>query len=260
MSTINPLEDLIDKCVGAQWYSTPNFWNGGVSDAYTILAEPISTLFDISIYGDLFGPALDVYIETGTVPLYATFECRKIFVEYCIPKDVEFWVNLKGERCDPPVTRKRMTHEQNYYKEKGKWEWYQPRLALGHVLDSTRFKRAWNTLSQQLGGHEELRFTTPELEAQQWDDHDNEVMTAGLNEYRLRKACFTCTGLQGLEQLARTGLGEYGRKVETLSVAAATRLTYLLPRISGTPPLHDGSNYYNIWPDLAGDLDLFPVW
>lgn len=260
MSTINPIEDLIDRCVGVQWYSTPNFWNGGVSDALTVHAEPISVLFDLSIYGDIFGPAIDIYIREGSVPLYAQFDCRKVFVEYCIPKDVDWWVDLDGQPCEPPVPLKRMEHENNYYRHMGKWEWSQPRLALRHVLNSTRFKWAWNALSQELGEDESLRFSKPELE-DPTDDNEYDSI-----RYRLRKACFMGGGMQSLEHLART-LGEHGREV---SMAAQTRLPDLLARISGingseeirglTNIPQNTPNYTSIWPDLISDLDLLEVW
>lgn len=32
-SILNPVENIIDQCVGQQWYETPDFWSGGVDDA-----------------------------------------------------------------------------------------------------------------------------------------------------------------------------------------------------------------------------------
>ncbi|KAI0726218.1 hypothetical protein C8Q72DRAFT_741996, partial [Fomitopsis betulina] len=84
-TTINPVVDLIDKCVGEQWYATPNFWDGGVDDAYTIDVDPPETFFHLVIYGELFGPAFDVFLETGVVPEVASVETRLEFVKYCIP-------------------------------------------------------------------------------------------------------------------------------------------------------------------------------
>lgn len=39
-SILNPVENIIDQCVGQQWYSTPNFWDGGVDDAVSYLFPP----------------------------------------------------------------------------------------------------------------------------------------------------------------------------------------------------------------------------
>jgi len=33
MRVANPISDLLDKCIGDQWFANPTFWNGGVSDA-----------------------------------------------------------------------------------------------------------------------------------------------------------------------------------------------------------------------------------
>lgn len=32
-SVLNPVENIIDQCVGQQWYALPGFWDGAVDDA-----------------------------------------------------------------------------------------------------------------------------------------------------------------------------------------------------------------------------------
>jgi len=83
-SMINPIVDLIDKCVGEQWYDTLNFWNGGVDDAATIYADPPETFFHLVTYGELFAPAFDAYLETGMVPEVMNVDTRLEFVKFCI--------------------------------------------------------------------------------------------------------------------------------------------------------------------------------
>lgn len=39
-SVLNPVENIIDQCVGQQWHSTPNFWDGGVDDAVSDVSNP----------------------------------------------------------------------------------------------------------------------------------------------------------------------------------------------------------------------------
>lgn len=39
-SVLNPVENIIDQCVGKQWQATPNFWDGGVDDAVRNLSGP----------------------------------------------------------------------------------------------------------------------------------------------------------------------------------------------------------------------------
>lgn len=84
-SIINPVTDVIDKCVGEQWYATPDFWNGGVSDAYTIDSEPHETVFHLSIYGELFGPDLEALLDQNTSARKLSVETRIQFIKYCLP-------------------------------------------------------------------------------------------------------------------------------------------------------------------------------
>lgn len=84
-SIINPVTDVIDKCVGVQWLSTPNFWNGGVSDAYTVSAEASDTLFHLVIYGELFGPDFDAFLDRNSQVRSLSVDTRLQYVKYCIP-------------------------------------------------------------------------------------------------------------------------------------------------------------------------------
>ena len=87
MSIINPVTDIIDQCVGKQWYSTPNFWNGGVSDAYTISSDPDSTFFHLAIYGELFAPDFEPFLNgsSSSSSRFLSPKTRSEFVRYCIP-------------------------------------------------------------------------------------------------------------------------------------------------------------------------------
>jgi hypothetical protein len=72
MRVFNPLSDLIDRCIGHQWYQTPDFWDGGAEDAYTIYADPEKQVLEVGMYGGMFGRAIDTYLEklssAGTGP------------------------------------------------------------------------------------------------------------------------------------------------------------------------------------------------
>jgi hypothetical protein len=89
---INPTEDLIDRMAGTQWYSTPNFWNGGVSDAYTVDCEPMRTTFQYVIYSELFGPGMNAWLhpELG-LPQYS-LDARLDYLRYCVPD----WITASG--------------------------------------------------------------------------------------------------------------------------------------------------------------------
>jgi hypothetical protein len=84
-SIINPVVDIIDKCVGAQWQATENFWEGGVSDAYTISADPADTLFHLSIYGELFSPDMEVILDQDVQARRLKVDTRLEFMKYCLP-------------------------------------------------------------------------------------------------------------------------------------------------------------------------------
>ncbi|KAK8090575.1 hypothetical protein PG994_000080 [Apiospora phragmitis] len=102
-SLMNRVTDIIDKCVGEQWYALPDFWDGGVDDAYTISAEPSETLFHLAIYGELFGPDLDALLDPdrheGHRPLQPA--TRIEYVKYGVP---DFACHLHGE-YNPRKTR-----------------------------------------------------------------------------------------------------------------------------------------------------------
>lgn len=59
-ATINPVVDLIDKCVGVQ----------------SIDADLFETSFHLVTYGELFGSAIGLFLETGMVPEVASVEMQ----------------------------------------------------------------------------------------------------------------------------------------------------------------------------------------
>lgn len=63
MRVVTPLTDLIDRCVGQQWYAQADFWDGGVEDAATLYAEPAEVVFRMLIYGELFKDGWHEWIE-----------------------------------------------------------------------------------------------------------------------------------------------------------------------------------------------------
>jgi hypothetical protein len=108
MRVLNPLSDLVDKCIGRQWYSTPDFWNGGVEDAYIIQAEPETQVFELQMYGDMFGAFMDTCVTSGsTDPLGLAF--RLDFVKYLIPdwlvRNAVMWgdENIPSARAPSPT-------------------------------------------------------------------------------------------------------------------------------------------------------------
>lgn len=268
MSTINPVVDLIDRCVGVQWYQTPNFWSGGVDDAYTIQADPPETFFHLLIYGELFGPSVLEYIRTSQVPAFATPKYRLEFVKYCIP-DYNCFESLRQrtgvERgADKPVIEATGPYEgfdtksrnHRYRTEERNWRDYQHQMALIHTLRSTRFNRAVNIIRRQAGeDFDELV-----------EPYDDEVRTW---KQALWEDCFLLQGWEGLEFLASCGLGEYGKGDALLPEEKKQSLRKLRTMIEGMqnePPMYTVKGAFHaytnhrrdertyVWPDLIGDL------
>ena len=164
-ATINPVTDLIDLSVGEQWYSTPNFWHGAVEDAYTIDVDPPETLFHLVIYGELFGPALNEYVEShgqNVSSLLTDINIRLDYVKYCIPDWASYscqtsaaGVRRDDRTIDPrravepigpylPFTN-RNTAMQNFTEKSSQ-------IGLRHMLQSPRWNPPWAALRQTLGG------------------------------------------------------------------------------------------------------------
>jgi hypothetical protein len=112
-SLINPAIDIVDRCVGVQWHAIENFWNGGASDAYDITADASTTLFHIVIYGELFGPDMEAFINQGSRAKHVLTSVRADFTGGC------------------------MTHEDT--------------RALAHTIHSTRWTSHWKKMRTLAG-------------------------------------------------------------------------------------------------------------
>jgi hypothetical protein len=94
-SFISPIADMIGRCAGAQWCATPNFWDGGVSDAATISVEPTRPLFQIIIYGELFCSTMRAALVPALRLPRFDLDMRLDFIKYCIP-DWTCWISSRG--------------------------------------------------------------------------------------------------------------------------------------------------------------------
>lgn len=161
-TTVNPIVDLIDKCVGTQWYSTPDFWDGGVDDAYTIDADPPETFFHLVTYGELFGPAIGTFLATGVVPEVASIEMRLEYIKYCLP-EWECWIRMFDQkRRFGAIHPLRLVLPTGPYVPFGRYEdiWATPpdfqghgnQEGLLHLLESTRWNPSWKEVRAAVGG------------------------------------------------------------------------------------------------------------
>jgi hypothetical protein len=155
-SLINPVANIMDKCVGNQWYRTPNFWDGGADDAYTIQSEPEASVYHLAIYGELFGPDLDIYLKQDSNTRSLSIETRLEFVKYCIPDVATImcqksaWrIQLEDGTIDP---RRATKYTGPYADEKGPVRYdKENNIALTWIIKSTRWKPHWVDLREAVG-------------------------------------------------------------------------------------------------------------
>jgi hypothetical protein len=112
-SLMNPAIDIVDKCIGEQWRATDNFWNGGASDAWSLIAEPSEALFHIVIYGELFAPDMEAFLDPDSKAATMIMATRMDFIQGCL------------------------THEDG--------------LAVAHTLQSRRWKSYWKEMRALAG-------------------------------------------------------------------------------------------------------------
>ena len=201
-STLNPLIDMLDRCAGVQWNSTPNFWNGGVSDAFTVFCEPQRALFQLVIYGELFSSAFnEVLNPVGPVasPPCFDLETRLDYWRYCVPNH-DYW-NGTLEVSEPIYVSWTgaldiSEGEQEKEDSRGDLE------ALRHVLYCRTWREAWEAVRREIG---------PDFE----EGWRQELWVNGVQ----------LQGLQGLEMLRPGGLekwrgtlGVMRKKIEELDV------------------------------------------
>lgn len=200
-SIINPVTDVIDKCVGAQWYALPNFWDGGAGDAYTIASDPPATLFHLALYGELFGPDFEAYLDpAGQSVRRLSVETRLEFVKYCIPdcatydcQDDAWDVLMPGGSIDP----RRAVKDTGPYSKSTDLPYEQNNVALVWVLKSTRWRPHWREMRARAG----VTDFQSDFEDGWWYDPDDEQDW----RQRMLEAVMVCQGLEGLGMM-RPGL------------------------------------------------------
>ncbi|KAI0450106.1 hypothetical protein F5B21DRAFT_492344 [Xylaria acuta] len=210
-SLINPVADIIDQCVGKQWYQTPNFWDGGVDDAYTISAEPSETLFHLAMYGELFAPDFETILNHDHNTRRLGVETRLEFVKYCVPDfacfqngrptpsdayidgslDPRRAVRATGPYAPEPDGRTPYTNNNN--------------IALTWVIRSSRFRPRYREVRAKAG-----------VADFQKDFDDGWWYDEGLGQdwrQRLLEDIMVCQGLEGLGMLRPDTQGQWLGKI-----------------------------------------------
>ncbi|KAJ7226990.1 hypothetical protein GGX14DRAFT_627732 [Mycena pura] len=151
---INPLADHVDKMIGTQWYTTPDFWDGGVSDAFTLYGEIEPAVFQLLTYGELFGPTMEAFLqpeaESGVARKGFDLNTRLEYIKYCIPD----WILQKGLEWEDADCGIQVLPVGPYAPDA-------PRLpgnqtALCHLLGGAmfsggRWRRLWTPVLQSIG-------------------------------------------------------------------------------------------------------------
>ncbi|KAI5364603.1 hypothetical protein Slin15195_G041410 [Septoria linicola] len=200
MSIINPVTDIVDKCVGQQWQSTPRFWNGGVSDAYTIESDASLTFFHLAIYGELFSPDFEPFLTSSTTSSARKLkvETRLEFVRYCIPDPA----SDPDRRSEDPISGPYQKGSDGRYV---KWP-DQNNIALTWVIRSSRWRPHFKRFRTKVAGYEDFK--------DEFDDGWWYVPNLGADEeggvdahwrQRMWENLLVCQGLEGLGMI-RPGL------------------------------------------------------
>lgn len=219
--TLRVVEDMIDKCVGEQWKAQPDFWEGGVDDAYTICADASDTLFHLVIYGELFGPDMDAILQQQQQQQdhrRLSVATRLEFIKYVVP-DFACHLLRNGVRGSPDMPddplRAVKTTGPYVYGTHGRYaEWPNDNnIALTWVLRSSRWRPRWAAVRAAAMGGGGREFVEG-FDDGWWYDADEEAAKAaefedgGWWRQRMWENVMLCQGLEGLEMLVAVGDGE----------------------------------------------------
>lgn len=204
-SAINPLSDRIDKMAGQQWYQVENFWDGGVSEAFTISCESNRAAFQSIIYGELFKGSMDNFLEPSSysdgkmVRPHFGLDTRLEYVKYCIP-DVHCrsYPGLEVGKTGPYASEDGLEADQS---------------ALHHVLYCGRWKRMWRGILRQVGPDfwdEEAEEERLETEYGFLNTRLRQAITLGCKTDRIRQllwwnAAVQTGGIEGMQAVQYGG-------------------------------------------------------
>lgn len=203
-STINPVVNLIDQCIGMQWSKTPNFWKGGVDDPESVFADPPENFFHLAIYGGLFGHAFDELLDPSSpsamkpaTRLAADVATRLEFIKYCIP-DAECYLCQFGQDATLPdgtIDPRRACQAIGPYQSIDEWETQQRcecgnQLAVRHLLYSSRWAPSWTAVREAVGGDFEVEWKQCLWEMVVW-----------------------CQGLEGMDMIRPRGVDKWVKRL-----------------------------------------------
>jgi hypothetical protein len=218
-SVINPVTDRIDKCIGAQWYETPNFWNGGVDDAYTIDADPPEIFFHLAAYGEFFAPDFDILLDPAESAKRAlSVDTRLEYVKYCIPDWAAY--ACQDNACevtlpDGSVHPRRRVYDTGPYagfkNPKTRPTVQSSQVGLRHLLASSRWEPHWTAVRQTVA---------PDFAPDNGSDVDDEEREGNWKQ-RLWNEVVLDQGLEGLGMMVEKDAGAFKDKLIVLHARIA---------------------------------------
>lgn len=156
---INPLSDMVDKMAGHQWYQTENFWNGGVSEAETLYTQPDRAVFQIIIYGELFGRGMEALLDPGKgLPFFDPW-VRLEYLKYCVP---DWRCKLGYSELGVLQVGPYVADVQEVASDQG---------TLKHVLRCRRWRRMWARAVKAGTSQDGEEDDIPEVEDDVDDEH-----------------------------------------------------------------------------------------
>ena len=212
-----------------------------------IRADPPQTLFHLAIYGELFGPDLETYLDGDATARTLSVETRLEFVKYCIPDPATL---ADGNADDPRRAVLPVGPYEPREQRPGEDVPYENNLALIWVLKSPEWEPHWRKIRRQPGPDFRDDFE------QEWhfDEDVNQEEDGSWRAQRLWENVMCCQGLAGLRMIAPDLSG--GEKDEWLKRIRAWREKIdKLPHEDRLVRVLTQATYE--WPYLLGDLRIF---
>ncbi|KAL8765747.1 MAG: hypothetical protein Q9209_007254 [Squamulea sp. 1 TL-2023] len=223
-SLINPVSDMIDRCADPQWISTPDFWNGGVSNPATVSLEPARTLFQIVIYGELFASTMKAFLEPSLSLPHFDQEFRMDFIKYCIPDSMcQSYTGVTVLKVGPYAGINNELMPQQ--------------VGLDYLLTCRTWTEAWEKVRLEIGPN--------------FDDVPRQIMW---------ERAVQTQGLEGLEMLRPRGLERWRPRLEVIRKNIENLPVESRPKECR----YGSSGRYYCWdsPDMAAEITvtLAPYW
>ena len=220
---INPISDVIDRCAGPQWYDTPDFWNGGVSNPTTIWLDPARSLFQIVIYGELFASTMQAFLEPKLSLPRFDVEFRMDYIKYCIPD--EMCQSYEGMTVLPigPYAKPGNESKRNELMPDRDLD----QVGLNHLLGCRTWTEAWSAVREEIG---------PEF-IEEW-------------KQKIWQSAVQYQGLEGLEMLRPGGLEKWRPRLRAMRRSIGELEAEQQPKHGRL-----ASRLYQM-PDLAAEVEI----